>query len=97
MHSNDWVKCEMKYKVYECMFKLLKVRITYLNILHINSILNINILRTTKQDSCFKVVADNEKNYITQFVKGDHQELHYIIFRGNHQELQYTICQGEPW
>ncbi|CAG5128080.1 unnamed protein product, partial [Candidula unifasciata] len=24
MHSNDWAKCEMKYKVYECMFKILK-------------------------------------------------------------------------
>ncbi|RUS91640.1 hypothetical protein EGW08_000613 [Elysia chlorotica] len=24
MHASDWTKCEMKYKVYECMFKILK-------------------------------------------------------------------------
>ena len=25
MHANDWSKCDMKYKVYECMFKILPV------------------------------------------------------------------------
>ena len=25
MHSGDWSRCDAKYKVYECMFKVLKV------------------------------------------------------------------------
>lgn len=25
MHAGDWSRCEIKHKVYECMFKILKV------------------------------------------------------------------------